>query len=64
MQFYSTNKKAPTASPIKFASEIQKATGIVIDDTAEIAKLKQKEKHVQSILNDYQAIKKKLLTNL
>jgi threonine synthase len=42
-----------TASPVKFAPEITRATGIAIDDSEEIQKLMGIEKKKHSIDNDY-----------
>ena len=50
-----------TAAPIKFAQEIALATGIVVDDSAEIAKLHQRPQRKQTIPNDYHALTQLLL---
>jgi len=49
-----------TAAPMKFASEIQQATDIVLDDSAEIKRLQKFPKRVTNVANSYQAIKKSL----
>lgn len=46
-----------TASPRKFAAEIGKETGIMIDDSAEIHALQQKPKRVMAVTNTYDAVK-------
>jgi threonine synthase len=46
------------ASPLKFAKEIQKQTGIPVDNSLLIKNLEKREKHVIRISNDYNAIKK------
>ncbi|MFA6393822.1 MAG: threonine synthase [Patescibacteria group bacterium] len=49
-----------TASPLKFADVIKENTGIYVDDSEEIKKLKQKEKRKISIKNNYEELKKAL----
>jgi threonine synthase len=49
-----------TASPLKFAGELEKATGIIIDDKGEIEKLQQTEKREIVIENNYESIKRLL----
>jgi len=49
-----------TASPVKFASELQQATGIMIDDSQEIKKLRQKPKRKYELKNDYHKFKQLL----
>jgi len=51
------------ASPLKFAKEIKKQTGIPIDNSLYIKDLKKIEKRVISTSNDYNAIKKILQMN-
>ena len=50
-----------TASPIKFAQEIEKTAGIAIDDSAEIDQLRQHPQRKNSIANDYAALTELLL---
>lgn len=45
-----------TAAPVKFAKEIEGASGIVVDDSAEIAKLEARPQRKVSIDNDYAAL--------
>ena len=52
-----------TASPIKFADVIKKHTGIEVDDSEEIANLAKLEKRKIYIKNDYEELKKILLSN-
>lgn len=49
-----------TASPVKFAEDIRKKTGIEISDREEIDKLMRQEKRVTKIKSDYDAFKKLL----
>jgi threonine synthase len=51
-----------TASPIKFAKEMQKETGILIDNKEVIRKLQEQPKHVIKSENTYEAIKNVLLS--
>jgi len=51
------------ASPLKFAKEIKKQTGIPIDNSLYIKDLRKIEKRVISTSNDYNAIKKILQMN-
>lgn len=46
-----------TASPIKFAAELKGATGIVVDDSAEIKKLQKRTKRGIPVSNKYESIK-------
>ena len=50
-----------TAAPVKFAQEIEKTAGIAIDDSAEIARLRQLPQRKNSIPNDYTAFTELLL---
>lgn len=50
-----------TASPVKFATEIENATGIIVDERAEIAKLQKRKKRVTAVANRYESVKKALL---
>lgn len=50
-----------TASPIKFASEIEKETEIEIDDSKEITALKKHEKRMTKVENKYKSMKEVLL---
>lgn len=49
-----------TASPIKFAAEIETATGIAVDNSAAITALQQRTKRKTEIANSYDALKKAL----
>ncbi len=50
-----------TASPAKFAEEIERLTGIEVDNTAEIAKLRENPEEYDELPNDYGAFKGYLL---
>lgn len=50
-----------TASPLKFAAEIEEQTGIHIDNTAALQELQKKEKRVIPVTNTYDAVKRVLL---
>ena len=50
-----------TASPIKFAGEIEQVAGIKIDDSEPIKALAKRKKRKTSIGNDYQALSQLLL---
>ena len=51
-----------TASPKKFAKEMQQATNIYIDDSQEIEELQKKEKRVSECSNSYKELKELLLS--
>ena len=50
-----------TASPLKFASEIEAATGIAVDNRAAIVQLQKRPVRKTAVSNDYQAFKQILL---
>lgn len=50
-----------TASPLKFASEIQRATGIKIDNSAEIARLQTRPQRKTTIKNEWSQLQDILL---
>ncbi len=50
-----------TASPLKFAKEILRETGIKVDNTSQVDALRRHEKRVINCDNDYQSVKKILL---
>ncbi|HSW47492.1 MAG TPA: threonine synthase [Candidatus Saccharimonadales bacterium] len=49
-----------TASPLKFAKEISKETGIKVDNSGLIKELRKKEKRVVNCDNDYESVKRLL----
>ncbi len=51
-----------TASPIKFAAEIQQATGIAVDNTEAIQALQSRPARKTAVSNDYEAFKSILLS--
>jgi len=51
-----------TASPVKFASIIKKETGIAVDDSQAIKELEKITKRKLEIKNDYNELKKTLLS--
>jgi len=71
---YSAAEKAPQngvstvvispASPVKFAKEMEKETGITIDNSRILKNLRMKKKRVVKSKNDYASIKKLLLGKL
>ena len=53
-----------TASPIKFAKEMEEETGITVDNTKVLETLRKKEKHVIHASSDYEEFKKILVEKL
>lgn len=53
-----------TASPLKFAKEIEQETGIVVDNSHIIKQLRMKQKRLVLVSKEYETIKQKLLTSL
>jgi threonine synthase len=53
-----------TASPLKFAKEIERETGITVDNSQVLRQLSMKKKRTTYISNDYHTVKQLLLTNL
>ncbi|MEM7344333.1 MAG: threonine synthase [Chloroflexota bacterium] len=53
-----------TASPIKFASEIERTAGIQVDNQAAIARLQQRPARKTILPNDYEAVKQQLISSL
>ncbi len=53
-----------TASPMKFAKEMKKETGIVVDNSHMLKHLRMKEKRVVHSSSDYGEIKKIITASL